>query len=85
MVDEFDTSNVCNRCGGNNDTEVRDVVGYTVCEEETTCEHCGFEDYWAYGHLQSSSVARYNNYTRVFYWLFFLMIRLLRFKNAITK
>lgn len=49
----------CNRCGGCNEIKIKDSIDHIMCEAETTCQSCGFEDYWSYGFFQSSD-AGYN-------------------------
>lgn len=44
----------CNKCGKTNDYEVTDSVEGRINECKTTCQSCGFEDYWAYGFYESS-------------------------------
>jgi len=44
----------CNRCGGATTIRIKDHIEGTMCEAETTCRSCGFEDYWSYGFFQSS-------------------------------
>lgn len=44
----------CNKCSGENDVEPNDMDGMYICEASTTCKACGFTDYWAYGHFESS-------------------------------
>ena len=45
----------CNKCGGLNDIEVTDSLDWRMCEARLKCKECGFSDYWAYGHLESTS------------------------------
>jgi hypothetical protein len=44
----------CNKCGGLNEIDRNDFDGTAICEASTKCESCGFTDYWAYGHFESS-------------------------------
>ena len=55
MVDVlYDSMRSCNKCGSNKNTiVVRDSIESTICECDTKCSICGFEDYWAYGFFES--------------------------------
>lgn len=55
MVDVlYDSMRSCNRCGANkNKILIKDSIESIICECETTCTVCGFEDYWAYGFFES--------------------------------
>jgi hypothetical protein len=44
----------CNRCGGHNELKIKECIEGTMCEAETMCQSCHFEDYWSYGFFQSS-------------------------------
>jgi hypothetical protein len=53
IVTEYDSYLSCNKCGGINKIKITDTIGYTICECETKCENCGFEDYWVHGFFES--------------------------------
>jgi hypothetical protein len=44
----------CNKCGSENKVKPNDMDGMHICEASTICKFCGFVDYWAYGHFESS-------------------------------
>lgn len=46
----------CNRCGGMNEIKIKECIEHTMCEAETKCQSCKFEDYWAYGYFESSQI-----------------------------
>lgn len=51
---EYDDSWSCNNCSGDNEiTKIVDTLNGYMCECETKCNECGFEDYWAYGRFES--------------------------------
>ena len=52
-VNEYHNYNSCNKCGKDNDWLITSVLDSQVAECHTTCNHCGFEDYWAYGWYES--------------------------------
>lgn len=43
----------CNKCGKYNDVTPIDFVDHTICEADTKCSECGFEDRWRYGFFES--------------------------------
>ena len=53
IVTGYDNCSSCNKCSGTNKVKIIDTIGYTICECETKCEDCGFEDYWAHGFFES--------------------------------
>lgn len=53
MSVQYHNFNYCNKCGGLNKVK-ETVVENAICEAETKCTECGFEDYWAYGFFESS-------------------------------
>ena len=53
----------CNKCGKVNKVEVTDQIDHIVTECDTTCNTCGFKDFWALGHFESSQVG-YNKSKR---------------------
>ena len=42
-------------CGNDYHDIVKDITAGVVCEQEMVCFRCGFSDYYAYGHLDSST------------------------------
>jgi len=53
--DEYEQNGTCNKCGGLNDLKPVSWIESTLCEADVKCTKCGFEDYWAYGHLESTA------------------------------
>lgn len=50
----YDDYYSCNSCGSlNNTNKIIYEDYYLVCEVDTTCSVCGFNDYWAYGFFES--------------------------------
>ena len=54
-TDSYERYCTCNKCGGLNHIDVTDSLDHHMCEAELKCKECGFDDYWAYGHLESTS------------------------------
>lgn len=54
MVSIYDMPSTCNKCGGPNNKLARDPFYEGCGETETKCRDCGFDDYWSYGHFESS-------------------------------
>lgn len=46
----------CNKCQGFNELVKTYTDGGFIEEADTKCESCGFEDHWAHGFFESSSV-----------------------------
>lgn len=50
----YDDYYSCNSCGGlNHMNKILYEECYLVCEVDTTCTECKFNDYWAYGFFES--------------------------------
>ncbi len=47
-----DDCGTCVKCGGYNRINVTDRIEHVVCECETECSKCGFQNFWAYGYFQ---------------------------------
>ena len=52
----------CNKCGGINDFSNKIFEESLVLECDTKCRDCGFEDYWAYGQFQSTTLDYWEAY-----------------------
>lgn len=51
---QYEGYDKCNACGCNQlDVEVTSQVDHITCEASIKCRLCWFEDYWAYGYLES--------------------------------
>ena len=55
-VNAYEECCTCNKCGGVNNVDVTDRLDYQMREANLKCKECGFDDYWAYGHLESTSI-----------------------------
>ena len=56
MGTKYHVKESCNKCKGKNQLTGKQYLdGGVICEAETKCEACGFEDYWSYGFFESSS------------------------------
>lgn len=53
-VKPYEAYSHCNACGSDQlDTKEVDRIDYTICGVRIKCRLCWFEDYWAYGYLES--------------------------------
>jgi len=51
---EYHCFDQCNKCGGKNNIQTKDIINGIICECETQCEKCGHFDYWAHGFFASA-------------------------------
>lgn len=48
-----DNEDICLKCGGWNELSNVQFVNHLLCECDTKCKICGYEDFWAYGFYMS--------------------------------
>lgn len=51
---KYDNKYTCKKCSGGNTIIIKDQINSDICECETICSKCGFEDFWAYGFFESN-------------------------------
>lgn len=57
---DYHNPDSCNKCKGQN-IFIKEIYDNAfLCEVQTKCSECGFEDYWAYGFFESSTEMKSN-------------------------